>query len=82
MNERSDEQEKVMKLHNEEKDIIKVFFKSDQEASNKNGHLSTTFGLQKVLNTPYGKNNNYVDLYTTYYSLILHFLLAFEKTPI
>lgn len=55
--ERSVDQERKMKLHKEEKDIIKATFKSDQESSNRNGHLSTSFDLQKVLNTPHGKKN-------------------------
>lgn len=76
--ERTVQQERAMKLHNEEKDVIKATFKSDQEASNNNGHLCTTFDLQKVLNTPYGKNNMLL-YYSRKYSY-LNFTVYESKT--
>lgn len=56
----SDRDEKVrqgMEDHQKEKEIIQAVFKDDQARSNTNGQLCATFDLQKVLNTPHGKNN-------------------------
>lgn len=54
---RTEEDEKILSDHLQEKDFIKAIFKSDQAKSNTDGYLCTSFDLQKVLNTPHGPNN-------------------------